>query len=118
MANVCALFQRNSYTRKHVYRAVLLHIAAVFNYNFAPIAAQRAAGTNVYIFTNYHMTGNRSLRVNKRGGMHHRLNAIKLVKHGKKVKKYMLSFQKAFEVSGDGVASRGCRRDLGPRLMR
>ena len=38
MSDMGAFFQQNSCSRKHVKGAIFLHIATIFNDNFAPVA--------------------------------------------------------------------------------
>jgi hypothetical protein len=62
-------FQQNPDTGKHVDRATLLHIAAVFYDDFTEITAQRGKGPDIDIRTNRYASGHRSLRVHECGRM-------------------------------------------------
>ena len=80
MTDVCTLFQQNSDAGKHVHCAIFLHVAAIFNNDLTPVATQGTTGADVHILTNDYITGNGCLRMNKRGWMNDRLDAVELIK--------------------------------------
>ena len=62
MPDVRSRFQHNSFSRKHVHCTIFLNVAAVFNNNFAPVAANGSSRTDVAISANNYITSNCSLR--------------------------------------------------------
>src|SRR5690606_11534189 len=60
-----AFFQHDIFPRKHVDRAILLHVASVFDDDSAPIAANRRSRTDIDVLTDNHISGNGRLRMDK-----------------------------------------------------
>jgi hypothetical protein len=81
MPNVRAGTQVHRYPGKHVNGTIFLHIAAIFQHNTTPIAAQSCTGAYVTILANYYIAGNGRLRVYKRGRVYHRYKIPEFVKH-------------------------------------
>ena len=60
---------------------VFLYIATIFNHDLPPIATNSRTWTNVNIFTDYHLPGNRSLRMYKTAGMYNWPDAVERIDH-------------------------------------
>ena len=86
MTNVCRCFEQNRFARKHVYRAVFLHITPIFDNDGTPVASQGRARANVYIFANNDIARNDSLRMYKRARVHNRNKPFKSIDHNCKSK--------------------------------
>jgi hypothetical protein len=56
--------------------AVLLHIAAVFNYYLTPVATKGGAGTNVNVPANHNIAGYRGIGMNESAAVNNRLVAV------------------------------------------
>jgi hypothetical protein len=65
-------FQQDRNAGKHVNGAILLHVAAVFNDDTAPVATDSSTGAHIYVLTNDDITRDGRLRVNERRFMHNR----------------------------------------------
>src|SRR5690349_21246374 len=64
-----------------MHHATFLHIAAVFNNDFAPVATQGSKRTDIYVFANNHIASYGGLRMNICGRMHYGFDAVEFVKH-------------------------------------
>ena len=64
-----------------MYRAIFLHVAAIFNDNASPIAAQGCAGSNINLLADDHVTRNYRQRVYKGRFMYNGNKALEFVKH-------------------------------------
>ena len=82
MADMSGLFERNRHARKHMNRTVLLDVTAIFNHNFAPVSPDRRPGTDIYIFPNFHISGNSSLRVDEGSFVDDGFVGVKFVDQG------------------------------------
>jgi hypothetical protein len=71
-------------TGKHMYGAVFLDIAAVFNHNATPVAAQRRPGTDIHIAPDDYIARHYRLRMDERRRISHRPEAFECVKHGER----------------------------------
>ncbi len=76
MTNMRALFQQHGNAGEHMNGTIFLHIATVFNNNSTPIAANGSAGPHIHLFTNYNITCNSSLWMNKGRRMNNGYKAL------------------------------------------
>src|SRR5690606_36114401 len=65
VANVRAFFQNNTFPRKHMNYTVFLYIYTIFQNDFAPVATNRRARTDVTVFADNYISGNGRQRVDE-----------------------------------------------------
>jgi hypothetical protein len=73
--------QQNSYSRKHMYRTVFLHVTAILDNDLSPVAPQGTAGPYIHVPADHHVAGNGCLWMNKGRFMDYRFYAVEFVKH-------------------------------------
>lgn len=78
VADVRAFFEDRGRARKHVHRTVLLHIAAIFNDDLPPVAADGCARADVNVFANDDIARNRCIRMHKTTFLDDRNKSVEL----------------------------------------
>ena len=81
MSNMCAFMQPNRGSWEHVYGAVLLNIAALFNHNPASIATNSSSRTDVNIFPNLNIANYACRLMNKSCWVNARSHSVEFVNH-------------------------------------
>ena len=64
-----------------MHSTILLHVAAILNYNLAPITPNRRSRPDIDIFSNNHIPGNCCLWVNKGAFVDDRAVVVEFVNH-------------------------------------
>jgi hypothetical protein len=81
VAYVRTFGKQHSDAGKHMYRTIFLHVAAVFDDNTAPVAAQGRSRTNVNVLANDDIACDYRLWMHERRRMYYRNKTFESVKH-------------------------------------